>query len=274
MRQPPNYELKSQVVTKELRMRRIILLGLLFAATITVALLSLWPDKIQKQYEHASELLKTGKLKEAQSEYQTILLKKPNHASAKIMLGLTLVKLSQQSQDLGEATLAVAQLRDALSLDPDEPYWHKALAQLLHAQGNAGEAAKEFAQAAKLSPDDSDLAYEAGLGTSPEIAKDDKIASGKDLTAIPGSTEPIPTHRPTPPYSEKARAAHYQATSVLWAVVGIDGSVEQVAVEKPAALGLDESALRTVHSWSFHPATRSGTPIRTRIMVEVSFRMF
>jgi TonB family protein len=232
------------------------------------------PDEIGEQYKQASELLWAGELKSAQSAFEAVLQKKPDYLSAKTLLGLTLARLSAQSENLAETSLAVAQLREALAQDPDEAYWHKALAKLLHAQGKAEEAAKECARAAKLSPDDSDLMRGCGLGASLEMGNDDTIPNGKEIPAIPGATEPIPIHKPEPPYSEKARAARYQATSVLCAVIGVDGAVEEVVVEKPVGLGLDEAALRAVRAWTFKPATLKGTPIRVRIMAEVSFRLF
>lgn len=61
---------------------------------------------------------------------------------------------------------------------------------------------------------------------------------------------------------------------MLWVVVGAQGDVEQETVAKPLGLGLDETALRTVRNWKFKPATRSGTPVPVRVMVEVSFRLF
>ena len=232
------------------------------------------PDEIGEQYKHASKLLWAGELKEAQSEFAAVLQKTPGYLSAKTLLGLTLVRLSAQSEDLAETALAVAQLREALAQDPDEAYWHSALAKLLHAQGHAEESAKECAQAAKLSPEDWDLARGCGLGANPEMGKDDTIPNLKEMAAIPGATVPIPIHKPEPPYSEKARRAQYQASAVLCAVIGVDGAVERVAVEKPAGLGLDEAALHAVRAWTFKPATQNGTPIRFRINVEMSFRVF
>lgn len=231
-------------------------------------------DEVGQQYNQASKLLWAGELREAQSEFEAVLQEKPNDANARILLGLTLARLSAESESLAEATLAVAQIRQALAQDLDEAYWHQALAKLLHAQGNAEEAAKECAQAAKLSPDDSDLARGCGLGASPEMRNDYTISNGKEIAEIPGATEPIPIHRSDPPYTEKARAVQYQATSVLCAVVGADGAVEQVAVEKPAGLGLDEAALHEIRTWTFKPATLKGAPIRVRIDVEVSFSSF
>jgi protein TonB len=85
---------------------------------------------------------------------------------------------------------------------------------------------------------------------------------------------PIPKHRVDPPYSEKACLAKLSGTTVLWIVVGLQGEVEEAVVEKPLGLGLDENALRAVRTWTFEPATRNGTPIRARVMVEISFRLF
>jgi hypothetical protein len=89
------------------------------------------PDEIVEQFNHASKLLWVGELKEAQNEFEAVLQKKADYASAKILLGLTLARLSKQSENLAETALAVAQLREALVQDPDEAYWHEALAKLL-----------------------------------------------------------------------------------------------------------------------------------------------
>ena len=232
------------------------------------------PDEIGEQYNRASRLLWAGELKEAQTAFEAVLQRKPDYANARVLLGLTLRRLSEQSENLGETTLAVAQLRQALVHDPDEAYWHRALAKLLHTQGNAEEAAQECAQAAKLSPDDADLTRGCGFGARPEIAKDDAIPKGTQLAATPDSTLPIPVQHAAPPYSEKARAAKLQGTLVLWAVVGVQGNVEQAAVEHALGLGLDESSLRTVRTWRFKPATIEGIPMRVRVMVEMSFSLF
>lgn len=232
------------------------------------------PDEVGEQYNRASKLLWAGDLKDAQSAFEAVLQKKPDNLRAKTLLGLTLTRLSEQSENLGEATLAVAQLREALGLDPDEAYWHSALAKLLHAQGNAQEATKECAQAARLSPDDSDLARGCGFGATPEIWKDDTFPKTQNLTGTQGWTPAIPQNHIEPPYSEKARAAQLQGTTVLWLVVSDHGDVEQAAVEQPLGLGLDESALRTVRTWTFKPAISHGAPVRVRVMAEISFRLY
>jgi TonB family protein len=262
-------------VAREFNMKRNIAIALLVTGAIIVAApLTLLPDKIEKQYKHASELLWAGELKQALSGFEAVLQRKPNYRSAKVLLGLTFAKLSGQSEEKGDRAGAVSQLSEALRLDPEEPYWHKALAKLLHAQGNEEEAAEECAQAARLSPDDSDLGRGCGFAASPEIGGDNAVPNAQDLAGTEALTQPVPESHPAPAYSEKARAARLQGTVVLWLVVGAHGEVEQAAIDKALGLGLDESALRTVRTWRFKPATLNGAPTPVRLMVEVSFRLF
>jgi TonB family protein len=254
--------------------RDISIAFLLIGAIIVACPLALLADVIEEQYKHASGLLWAGELREAQNGFEAVLQRKPNYRSARPLLGLTLARLSAQTEEKGDRAGALSQLREALRLDPEEPYWHRALAKLLHAQANEQEAAEECAQAAKLSPDDSDLARGCGFGASPEIGKDNTIPNVTGLARTEGLTQPVPERRPEPAYSEKARAADLQGGLVLWLVVGARGDVEQAAIDKPLGLGLDESALRTVRTWTFKPATLNGAPTSARVRVEVWFRQF
>ena len=90
-----------------------------------------------------------------------------------------------------------------------------------------------------------------------------------------GVSAPIPIYTPEPAYSEEARKAKYQGTVVLWIIVDAQGNVvPDVRVVKPLGLGLDEKAVEAVKTWKFKPATKNGTPVPVRVMVEVSFRLF
>jgi tetratricopeptide (TPR) repeat protein len=106
-------------------MKRDISLALLFVGAILVASpLALPSDNIQKQCMHAAELISQGDLQGAQSELDALLRKNPEHENARDIIGVTLTKLSEQFEKQGDRTRAVAVLREALRLDPDEAYWH------------------------------------------------------------------------------------------------------------------------------------------------------
>jgi TonB family protein len=91
---------------------------------------------------------------------------------------------------------------------------------------------------------------------------------GGDVTA------PVPVYKPEPAYSEEARRAKFQGTTVLWIVVDASGQVSDVHVTRPLGMGLDEKAIQAIRTWQFKPATRKGSPVRVRVIVEITFRLF
>jgi protein TonB len=114
-----------------------------------------------------------------------------------------------------------------------------------------------------------------GSGRGGGLGPGEGGGTGGGIYSVGGNVSaPIPIYKPEPAYSEEARKAKYQGTVVLWIVVDAQGNVHDVRVVKPLGLGLDEKAVETVQTWKFKPATRNGTPVPVRVMVEVSFRLF
>ena len=263
-------------------MKANLLLALFLAATLVAAHPRiLLANKIDKQYRQAVEMFRQGDLEGAACQFEEILRAKPKHEEAKIFLGLTYSQLGQDAERKGNRTRAIAELREALRLGPDEAYWHSALAKLLNAQGDPEGAAKECAQAAELSPEDSALASGCGLRTSEQPEKKDNENQENEGGAPPevfkvggDLSRPMPTYHPAPPYSEKARKVSFQGTTELWIVVNAQGTVEQTHIVKALGLGLDQNALRTVRTWKFKPATRNGVPVPVRVITEITFRLF
>jgi TonB family protein len=89
-----------------------------------------------------------------------------------------------------------------------------------------------------------------------------------------GVKAPKAVFQPDPAYSEAARAAKFQGTVVLSAVVGADGAVRAVRIQRPIGMGLDEQAVAVVKTWRFEPALRDGVPVAVQINVEVNFRLY
>jgi TonB family protein len=86
-------------------------------------------------------------------------------------------------------------------------------------------------------------------------------------------TAPRALSMPDPEYSEEGRRKHLDATVILWVVVGLDGLVHDVRVQKPVGHGFDEEAIKAVRTWQFRPAMKDGVPVTVQINVEVNFRM-
>ena len=87
-------------------------------------------------------------------------------------------------------------------------------------------------------------------------------------------TSPIPIYKPEPPYTKEARAAKLEGTCNFSVVVDENGNVADVRLVRSVGGGLDESAIETIRTWKFKPATKKGEPVPVRVMVEVTFRLF
>jgi len=84
----------------------------------------------------------------------------------------------------------------------------------------------------------------------------------------------VPIYNPEPAYTPQARKDELQGTVVTAAMVDASGNVAGVKLISGVGEGLDESAIGTLRTWKFKPATKKGKPVPVRVMVEVSFRLY
>ncbi len=89
-----------------------------------------------------------------------------------------------------------------------------------------------------------------------------------------GVSAPRVIYAPDPEFSEEARKAKYQGTVVLWIVVGPDGRIHDVRLQRSLGMGLDEKAIEAIQRWKFEPARRDGKPVAVQVNVEVNFRLY
>jgi TonB family protein len=76
-------------------------------------------------------------------------------------------------------------------------------------------------------------------------------------------TRPVPIHQPLPRISARG-------TARLSLMVGADGRVQNVSIERPIAGGTAQ-LLAAVQNWRFRPATENGEPVAAPYSVEISF---
>lgn len=77
---------------------------------------------------------------------------------------------------------------------------------------------------------------------------------------------------PAPPYPAEALAARREGT--VWLRVRIDatGRVSAISLHETSNVpSLDDSALRTVRRWLFHPARRNGVPVPYEFLKPIEF---
>ena len=84
---------------------------------------------------------------------------------------------------------------------------------------------------------------------------------------------PVAVYTPDPEYSEQARKTGVEGAVVVEALVGSDGTVQQVNVVRPLGYGCDEQAVNAVRTWKFKPAiSDDGKTVSAKILIEVKFR--
>ncbi len=100
------------------------------------------------------------------------------------------------------------------------------------------------------------------------------IASADDLPGqgefVYYEDEPVPVAMVKPDYPPFARDAGIQGKVVLHVLVGKDGRVKNVKVNK-GVVGLNEAAMDAVKRWVFKPALSNNKPVAVWVEVPVDF---
>ncbi len=95
------------------------------------------------------------------------------------------------------------------------------------------------------------------------------------FTKVGGDVKPPHAlSNPDPDYTEVARQAGFQGTTLLWMIIDAEGKVRDIRVVRALGLGLDDQAVEKVRNWTFEPARRAGDPVAVQVNVEVKFRLY
>jgi TonB family protein len=94
-------------------------------------------------------------------------------------------------------------------------------------------------------------------------------------TPAPGDDVKTPTviAKVDPAYTDEAKTAGIQGTVTLAAVIGADGSAQNIQVVGSLDPGLDQSAAEALAKWRFKPGTKDGAPVSIQAQVNLTFRM-
>ena len=88
-----------------------------------------------------------------------------------------------------------------------------------------------------------------------------------------GITAPKLLSKTEPQYTEEARAAKIQGTTILMVEIGPDGLARNLEVNRSLEPGLDQKAIEAVQQWHFSPATKDGAPVTVQATIEVGWRL-
>jgi len=78
---------------------------------------------------------------------------------------------------------------------------------------------------------------------------------------------------PPPQYTEDGRLARIQGVVILEAIIDAAGDVANIKVLKGLPMGLDQSAVETVKTWKFKPASLEGKPVPVYFNLTVTFSL-
>jgi TonB family protein len=98
-----------------------------------------------------------------------------------------------------------------------------------------------------------------------------KVASVGGYPAT--SIGPVLIKKIEPEFTAEARAAKFQGTVTVSAIIGADGVPGDIRLVHSLGMGLDEKAIEAVKQWRFRPATKDGKPVAMMSMIEVNFRL-
>jgi TonB family protein len=76
-----------------------------------------------------------------------------------------------------------------------------------------------------------------------------------------------------PVYPQEARAKKIQGAVVLTAVIGKDGTIENLRVVKTPDPSLAESAIKAVRTWRYRPYLLNGDPVEVETTVNVVYSL-
>ncbi len=124
------------------------------------------------------------------------------------------------------------------------------------------------------SPDFRDLFEKVAPAIIPEPQKADE-ESGIYKLGDRGVVMPdgVCIYCPNPSYNNPARAAKYQGSVRLSAILGIDGRLTAIRVVKYAPFGLTDLAIESVRTWQMKPCEKDGKPVAARVPIEIVWRL-
>jgi protein TonB len=80
-------------------------------------------------------------------------------------------------------------------------------------------------------------------------------------------------HKVNPVYPALARAARVQGSVVLAAIIGKDGTIQNLHVISSSSPLLIQSALDAVKQWRYRPYILNGEPVEVDTQVTVNFTL-
>jgi protein TonB len=99
-----------------------------------------------------------------------------------------------------------------------------------------------------------------------------KVATPQRVRVSQGVTEGLLVHKVTPSYPPLARQARIQGSVVLAALIGKDGTIQNLKVVSGHPM-LTSAALESVKQWKYRPYFLNGEPVEVDTQITVNFTL-
>jgi protein TonB len=97
-----------------------------------------------------------------------------------------------------------------------------------------------------------------------------KVATPNKIRVSQGVSEGLLQHKVTPQYPPLARQARIQGDVILKAVIGKDGSIQNLQVVSGHPM-LSAAAINAVKQWKYKPYYLNGQPVEVETTIDVKF---
>lgn len=104
------------------------------------------------------------------------------------------------------------------------------------------------------------------------VAVDQQTKSSKIPTHVDVKNLKL-VHKVPPAYPPQAKIDRLSGNVILDAVIGKDGSVENIKVVKSLREDCDQSAIDAVRQWIFQPVLLNNNPIEVKTTIQINFRL-
>ena len=164
---------------------------------------------------------------------------------------------------------ALTDLQSAVTLRPREPSAWCNLGEVAWRLEKHQLAKDAFQRCQSLAADDSMRSWaDGGLHVL------EKGAFSSKRTRVDGSVQARALlHKVLPEYPKDAKAARVEGTVVLHAIIGKDGTVQELEYVSGPAL-LKQPAMDAVRQWRYEPTLSNGVPVEVDTSIQVAFELF
>lgn len=111
------------------------------------------------------------------------------------------------------------------------------------------------------------------ISTGVPVQTPQEVSTGNLVNMSQGIIEGNIIKKVTPEYPPLAKAARLQGVVVLQAVIGKNGVIQKLAVQKPLGLGVDESTRDAVSGWRYKPYLLNGEPVEVDTFITVNYNL-